>query len=161
MRRLVIALSVSIACAGCRSGGASEDPGHVRAPGFTEQTLQGSAARFDPSTLRKPTLFAFWASWCTSCRRELPNLIALYEGHRGQLDVIGVNVDKDMTKAIEFAATANIPYESVLDPDLRISDLFDVRKTPTFILVDKNGLIAFTSDELDADLLAAIDHALR
>jgi thiol-disulfide isomerase/thioredoxin len=148
-----LVLSALLACASAQAPAV--------APRFTEPTLSGATAAFDPRSLHRPTLFAFWASWCPSCQREIEVLSELYAKERGKLDIIGVNVDRDLDKAKSFAAETQMPYASVIDTDLRVSDLFEVKKTPTFILVTKSGRISYTSDALDEDLFAALEEALK
>src|SRR4051812_31095989 len=48
------------------------------APNFQLTTFSGAQATND-SLKGKPALLMFWASWCSTCQKELPNLKALYE----------------------------------------------------------------------------------
>lgn len=162
--RIAGALLVSSLIGACSSGGGAavarkSEP--AVAPGFRGETLKGSTEAFDPRALRRPILFTFWASWCTSCREELPALIELYERERERIDIIGVNVDKDAEQARGFAESERIPYVNFVDRELRVSDLFDVKKTPTFIVVDRRGRIRFNGQVLDGDLYAALEEALK
>lgn len=47
---------------------------------FTLQLLDGRNVRSSDLT-GKTVVLAFWATWCTPCREELPRLNALYEAH--------------------------------------------------------------------------------
>src|SRR5579862_1756358 len=42
----------------------------------------------------KVTLVNFWATWCPPCRAEIPDLIALQEKYRDQLQIIGISEDE-------------------------------------------------------------------
>src|ERR1700694_1938340 len=48
------------------------------APDFRLVTLTGETVTKE-SLKGKPTLLMFWASWCTTCQKELPNLKTLFE----------------------------------------------------------------------------------
>ena len=48
------------------------------APNFKLVTLEGKMITKE-SLKGKPTLLMFWASWCQTCQKELPNLKTLYE----------------------------------------------------------------------------------
>lgn len=153
-------LSASLAAAGLACASAPP-PVPAAAPPFRMSNLDGEATAFDPGALARPTLFAFWATWCAGCKEEMPALVSLYARERGRLDVIGVNVDRDVARARRFAVEAQLPYTSVADADLRLSDLFGVRRTPTFILVDRGGRIRFSGPALDGDLEAALEAVLQ
>lgn len=43
----------------------------------------------------KPILVNLWATWCSNCRAETPELIELH--NRGDVQVIGISVDEGMT----------------------------------------------------------------
>ena len=51
-------------------------PGHVSAPDFALPDLDGHTHRLG-DYLGRPLLVSFWATWCPSCRREMPALAAL------------------------------------------------------------------------------------
>ena len=44
----------------------------------------------------KVVLVDFWATWCGPCRREMPNVKALYEKNSDRgFEVVGVSLDQD------------------------------------------------------------------
>lgn len=44
----------------------------------------------------KYVLIDFWASWCGPCRREMPNVKALYEKYKDKgFDIVGLSLDSD------------------------------------------------------------------
>jgi cytochrome c biogenesis protein CcmG, thiol:disulfide interchange protein DsbE len=63
------------------SGGGSEDP--RPAPALPTEVLVGP--RVTLTSLRgKPALVNFWASWCTPCKKEAPELERLASGLNGR-----------------------------------------------------------------------------
>lgn len=102
----------------------------------TGTMLDGSRYAYVPG---QPTLFVFWASWCESCRRESPSLVAL--NARPDLDVIGINIDLDRTDATAAVGQLELTYPSIYDPDLAVWDSFSVSATPTLVLVDADGVM--------------------
>jgi thiol-disulfide isomerase/thioredoxin len=71
-------------------------------------TKMESQSAYSQSEVRKnPLVVVFWASWCPYCRRQLPELNALYKTNIGHLNVVGVNQDDDFfTPANDAGALA-------------------------------------------------------
>ncbi len=128
---------------------------------FTAAKIGGGEQVFDPGALAHPTLLVFWASWCATCKAELPEVLELQRSKQGQLDFIGVSVDEETAKAEGYAQEAKLPYPNVLDPNLRVADLFKVKGTPSFVLIDRNGEVKQVSTAIDGPLLSAIALAVQ
>lgn len=85
----------------------------------------------------------FWASWCGPCRREMPNLKAVYEQYHGDdFDMLSVAVwDKvDATKAA--AAELGIPWNQIVNAQRIPTDLYGIEGIPHIILFAPDGTIA-------------------
>src|SRR5262249_57975180 len=69
----------------------------------------------------KVSLVNFWSTGCPPCRAEIPDLVALQEKYRGQLQIIGVSQDEDSPEVVRrFASEYKINYPIVmLTPELR------------------------------------------
>jgi thiol-disulfide isomerase/thioredoxin len=151
--------STALASASCASAPAAR-PESVPAPAFEASDLEGAPVRFDPSRLNRPVLLIFWASWCEPCKTEVPALLRLHDQHRGRLDLIGINVDKELEQARSFVEESRIPYPNLSDRELQISDRFGVHNMPFFVLVDR-GAIRWTGTQFDQELLGAVEGVLR
>ncbi|MFT5435100.1 MAG: thiamine biosynthesis lipoprotein [Myxococcota bacterium] len=131
-----IAALLVMACANTStpSSAAGGLPAHIAV-----KTVSGSMLSAGAQDLKRPTLFVFWASWCKPCNREAPELVKLAGELAGQVDIIGVNVDTEPDVAEAFIAKYKLPYPSLRDADLALSDALAVKSTPTLVLVDKDG----------------------
>ena len=70
------------------------------------------------------TIVNFWATWCPPCRTEIPDLVALQQQYRGQVQIIGVSVDHGSGDQVrQFVREYRINYP-VLMNDTRITSLF-------------------------------------
>ena len=70
----------------------------------TKQTLY--------KNLGKYTLIDFWASWCGPCRKENPNVVALYNKYKDKgLNIIGISLDNDKQKWINAIEKDQLPLE--------------------------------------------------
>ena len=90
----------------------------------------------------KYVLVDFWASWCGPCRREIPNLIKIYDQYKGdKFDVIGVATwDKpaDTEKAIE---QLGIKYPQIMNAQQAGSKAYGITGIPEIILFGPDGTI--------------------
>lgn len=123
------------------------------APNVTFTTLDGE--RVELAELSGPVLIAFWATTCPGCVAEIPHLKNLYQelGPQG-LTVVGVAMSYDPPNQVAaMVADREINYPIALDADGSISQAFgDIRLTPTTVLIDPNGRIAWRRmGELDMD----------
>jgi thiol-disulfide isomerase/thioredoxin len=122
-----------------------------RAPASTaDEGLEFSAPGLDGksialSTYRgHPVIVDFWATWCGPCRKQIPELIALYKRYnksRG-LVVIGVSCDLiqgDGAKAVApFVEEFRINYPIAL-ADEQLVDSMGVEAIPTTLFVGRDG----------------------
>jgi predicted methyltransferase len=125
------------------------------APLFAARTLSG-----DPISLAafrgKVVVLDFWASGCQFCAKDLPLLKDLYAKHRDEgLVVIGISLDND-AKAWQDAVTGkDIPWPQIKDGDKGpIVQLFNVKGTPTYFVLDRAGRIA--AKGVGADKLGSV-----
>lgn len=113
-----------------------------QAPDFSAKSPDGKLISLKES-LGKVTIIDFWASWCGPCRRENPNVVALYnEFHSKGLNIIGVSLDEDLSKWKDAIAKDKITWTQVSnlkgwqDP---IAKQYEVEQIPTTFLLDANG----------------------
>jgi thiol-disulfide isomerase/thioredoxin len=94
----------------------------------------------------KVVLVDFWASWCGPCRKENPNVVAIYgKYHDKGFEVFSVSLDKDRDSWLNAIAKDNLLW-----PD-HVSDLkywksegaatYGVSAIPFTVLIDKKGKI--------------------
>jgi len=134
------------------------------APEFSAPNPEGTNVSLKES-LGKVTIIDFWASWCGPCRRENPNVVALYnEFHPKGLNIIGVSLDKPEAKEawIQAIATDKLTWPQVSnlkfweDP---IAKMYGVQAIPATFILDANGKIV-ARDLRGAELKAKIQELL-
>ena len=95
----------------------------------------------------KPMLVYFWATWCKSCKQEVPELIALHKKYGSKLNVVGIAID-NTDKVREFAKQHQINYPLLLgsnDATLLSKQLGNsVGGLPFAVIVDAKGRIVQT-----------------
>ena len=88
----------------------------------------------------KPILLNFFASWCSPCKKEIPELIKIYEEKtKGEFYIVGVNCDEEINDGRKMIDAMKIPYP-VLHGKVDDLNLIGERTAlPTNIIVDSNG----------------------
>ena len=113
---------------------------HSAAADFTFPGIQGKPVRL--SDYRgKWVLVNFWATWCPPCLEELPDLIKLYQAHKGRdLVVIGVAMEYSSPQQVaRFASEHGITYPVALGDDQSAGQIGVVDVLPTSFLYDPQG----------------------
>ncbi|WP_461637631.1 redoxin domain-containing protein [Labilibaculum euxinus] len=132
----------------------------VKAPDFTQNDANGNPVKL--SDFRgKYVLLDFWASWCSPCRRENPNLVKTYKTYKDKgFEILAVSLDKpgDKDKWLKAVEHDGLLWTQVSDLkgwDNEVSALYDVKAIPMNFLIDPNGIIIakyLRGEELDAKL---------
>ena len=116
----------------------------AKAPDFTAPTPQGTSVNLYKN-LGKYTIIDFWASWCAPCRRENPNVVALYQKYKDAgLKIIGVSLDKDKNRWINAIEKDGLPWlhvSNLKNWEEPIAQLYKVNSVPKMFILDENGTI--------------------
>lgn len=105
---------------------------------FTLHDLQGKS--WTMKELRgKAVLVNFWATWCPPCRKEMPDLDALFRQFGGQGLVVLAVSDETEEKVKPFVEQRKIAYPILLDPGRKVSTLFRIDSIPESFLFDREG----------------------
>jgi peroxiredoxin len=113
------------------------------APSVGYTLLDGSKSSTDQ--LRgKVVLVNFWATDCTTCVHEMPQIVATHEKFKARgFDTLAVAMSYDPPAyVINFAETRKLPFGVAIDNTGAIAKSFgQVQLTPTSVLINKRGEI--------------------
>jgi len=111
------------------------------APEFKLDALDGQPLSL-ATAQGKVVLLNFWATWCGPCRAEIPDLIALQQKYKDQLQIIGLTVDDDDAATIQqVVAEEHINYPvAMASPEVRLQ-YGGIAALPTSFVVDARGRV--------------------
>jgi len=114
---------------------------------FTLTDLTGK--KWNLKSLRdKVVLVNFWATWCPPCRKEMPDLQALYDRFKDQGFVILAISDEKASTVKPFLSERNITYPVMLDPGDKVNKLFQVVGIPKSFVYDRQGRMVSQSIDM-------------
>lgn len=156
---LVAAIGAGVGLA--YEGLAARDP----APPVDYVLLDGSRHQSAQAWAGKVMLVNFWATSCTTCVKEMPEIIATHRKFQARgFDTLAVAMSYDPPAYVaNFAETRQLPFGVAIDNTGEIARKFgQVQLTPTTFLINKRGDIVkrFVGEPDFAALHATIERLL-
>lgn len=121
-----------------------------------------------PGTLEdwkgSPVVLNFFASWCSPCIEEMPDLEEVSREYADTVTFVGMNTSDTLEDGQRIADQTAVSYTLTRDPDGSVLRAFDGLAMPTTIFLDADGQVVrrhsgrITADELrqiiEQDLLS-------
>ncbi|MEF9986619.1 MAG: TlpA disulfide reductase family protein [Bacteroidales bacterium] len=111
-------------------------------PDFTYQDINDKSYSLADFT-GKYIFLDMWATWCGPCNKEIP-FIKTLEGkmHGKNIVFVSLSVDKDKDKWVEFIKSHKMTGIQLHNGgDRSLSDVFDVKFIPRFIIIGPDGKV--------------------
>lgn len=135
------------------------------APDFNFTTLEKENVS-NASLRGKVILLDFWGTWCPPCRESVPilrNLNKKYSGKAFQL--VGVSSDEDEDVWRTYIDDQHMNWSEYLDLSGDVQLAFKIESFPTYIVLDKDGVVRYRQsglgDSTQGDIEDAINKALK
>ena len=104
----------------------------------------------------------FWATWCGTCRQEMPLLDEIYlKYRRAGLVLFSINIDDETDRASEMAKTLEVSYPVLFDQRKDVARAFNVGNLPVTVLIDRAGVVRYVSDGYKPGYEARYTETLR
>jgi DsbE subfamily thiol:disulfide oxidoreductase len=111
------------------------------APDFTLTTPDGKKVSLKDYR-GKVVFLNFWATWCPSCRTEMPDMDKLYREYKAKgLEIVAVNVKDKKEDALKFVSSMKLTYPILLDPEGEAGLLYGAWGMPATYLIDRKGVV--------------------
>jgi peroxiredoxin len=115
------------------------------APDFLLPMPGGGELRL--SDLRgSPVLVNFWASWCTPCRKEMPEIVRVHDARAAEgLVVVAINLQENDEDVSRFAAEYGMDFPVVIDRRGQVAEAWriggPVEGIPSSYFIDADGIV--------------------
>jgi alkyl hydroperoxide reductase subunit AhpC len=113
------------------------------APAVSFRTLNGEQIAME-SLRGKVVMVNFWATSCSTCVQEMPEMIETYKKYSDRgLEFIAVAMSYDPPNyVLNYSESRQLPFKVALDTDGQAAKSFgDVKLTPTTFVIGKDGSI--------------------
>lgn len=135
------------------------------APDFSFSTLEKQ--KITNAGLRgKVVLLDFWGTWCPPCRESVPMLVAINKKYTGKpFQIVGISSDEDEDVWRSYIESHRMTWAEYIDLSGDVQKAFEVDSYPTYIVLDKDGVVRFRQSGLSnftgGELESEIDRALK
>ena len=120
---------------------------NTKAPFFSVTDIYGNA--YNLNELKgKVVVMNYWFVACPPCIQEIPELNQMLNSYKNNSDVVFLAFAKD-TKTLLGKFLAHSEFEYAIIPNAKeIAKKYGVYAYPTHVVVDKNGIIQYSSKDL-------------
>ena len=111
------------------------------APAFEYNDAKGKLWKL--ADLKGKVVFMnFWATWCVTCKAEMPSKEALYEKLQGKpFQMFGMLFRDDPANLTKYYKTQKVSPPTLISPGNEAAKLYGITGVPETFLLDKNGII--------------------
>ena len=150
---LVMMLTALLSGTAYAETGVGIEPGQTM-PDFTVPLTDGTTATLSELLKERDlVVLNIFASWCGPCKREFPEMDAVYQANKDRMEILAVSAEPDDTMEIitDYKANNGLSFPvGLISDDLRF---LKITSFPTTLLIDRSGMVglvkvgAFTSGE--------------
>jgi thiol-disulfide isomerase/thioredoxin len=131
---------VAVVIAELTGGSGQSQASRRAAPELPSKVLQGPPVTV--ASLRgKPAIVHFWASWCTPCNKEAPELARLAGELHGRATLVGVDFSDNPANAARFLRDHGWRFPVLEDRAGSSGNRYDLNGLPTTFVLDSRGRI--------------------
>ena len=141
-----------------------EERPSVPAPDFTLTDQFGESHTLSDYQ-GKIVFLNFWATWCSPCKSEMPDIQALYEAHGGNAEALvvlgvaqpGVGREGSSEDIADFLAEDGYTYPVVMDEDGSVFAQYGIRAFPTTFMISSDGTVyGYVEGAISAEIMEDI-----
>jgi len=123
-----------------------------QAPDFSLFDTEGKRMGLSDYKDKKNLVLFFWTTWCPHCRREIRHLNVINdELKENDTEILAIDVDESLSKIEEFTTNNPVSFDILLDNDAKVAQDYDIFGVPTFIVINKAGIITLVDHSFPAN----------
>ena len=113
-----------------------------RAANFALKDMKGKTVKLTDFK-GKAVVLNFWATWCGPCKREIPDLVSLYDSYKKKgVVILGIALDDRGAEVVKpFVEKNKISYPVLIGGGEVVEAYGGFSAIPTTFFIDKNGII--------------------
>jgi peroxiredoxin len=142
--RALLALFVLLIPVMAAAGALKPVKGSMLASDFVTRDLAGRTVRFN-TFQGKVVLLNFWATWCSTCRKEMPSMEALHQAYQSKgLVVLAVSQDQVSVQAVQaYVDELKMSFPVWHDRDGLVGRQYGIPGVPMSYLIGADGRVAY------------------
>jgi len=130
------------------------------APATELTTLEGSTLKLT-ELAGKVVVLDFWATWCSPCLKELPQLAKLAKQYAGKgVAFYAINAGEKKEEVEKFLKENKIKLPVVLDTDGKAMKSFKVVVVPSVFIIGKEGTVQAVQQGYRADVAKRVAESI-
>jgi thiol-disulfide isomerase/thioredoxin len=120
----------------------------TKLPSIAVKKTNGEVIKLsDLSSLNKPMIISFWATYCNPCLQEFEAVADLYAEWKKEVDFefIAISIDdsRSAAKVKSFVSGKRWPFMVLIDENQDIKRAMNVTDIPFYFIFDSNGKYVF------------------
>jgi len=111
------------------------------APDFEYEDSTGKLWKL--SDLKGKVVFInFWATWCVTCKSEMPHKEVLYEMMKDEpFQMLGMLFRDDPANLADYYKTQKVSPPTLISPDNESAKIYGITGVPETFIIDKDGIV--------------------
>ena len=113
---------------------------------FELKDLENNYRNFKDLKGENLTLLDFWATWCSPCKKAIPELNKIYKTYKDRgVEIVGINGDgpRSISKVAPFAKALQIKYPVLIDMNSELKSELNLVSFPSLVIVNSNGKVVW------------------
>ena len=130
-------------------------------PNFAFTSMEGTHVS-NIALQGKVVLLDFWATWCPPCRESVPVIQGLHKKYADKaFAIVGISADNDEETLKNFVAKNRMTWTEYFDGSEDVRQAFDIDSFPTYIVVDKEGVVRYRQSGFGPNVAAELEDTIN